>query len=63
MAKQKFVLAEEQKEAYRTIIGELKSNHNKGKTTKGSMKMMDRALKTLGFPADEVDAAEDLYFI
>ena len=63
MAKQKFVLAEEQKDAYCTIISELRNNHLKGKTTKGSMKTMDRALKTLGFTPEEVDSAEDLYFI
>ena len=63
MAKQKFILAEEQKAAYREVIAELKANHLKTKTTKGSMKKMDRALKILGFTADEVNDAEDLYFI
>ena len=63
MAKQKFVLAEEQKDAYRVIIDQLKNNHVKGKTTKGSVKTMSRALKTLGFTPEEVDSAEDLYFI
>ena len=63
MAKQKFTLAEEQKDAYRTIIGELRNNHLKGKTTQGSMKTMDRALKILGFAPEEIAEAEDLYFI
>lgn len=59
----KNILSEEQKEAYVEVITELRCNAVKGKTTKGSIGKMDRALKKLGFSKEEVTAREDLYFI
>lgn len=64
MAKQKDVLTDAQKDAYTTIINELRKNHVKGKTTKGSIAKMEKALVKLGYTKDEVvENVEDLYFI
>lgn len=64
MAKQKFTLADEQKDAYLDIIAELRNNHLKGKTTRGSIKAIERSLKTLGFtPVDIANSDGSLYFI